>query len=91
MKGVTTTQAEPAIRLRALRKEFGHVMAVNGIDLDVPAGAVYGYLGPNGAEEDHVAADDALGPLWSAAEQLGDVVGAPVEPRTFRSTEVSGR
>ena len=49
MKGVTTTQAEPAIRLRALRKEFGHVVAVDGIDLDVPAGAVYGYLGPNGA------------------------------------------
>jgi ABC-2 type transport system ATP-binding protein len=49
MKGVTTTHAEPAIRLRALRKEFGHVVAVDGIDLDVPTGAVYGYLGPNGA------------------------------------------
>lgn len=41
--------AAPAIRLRALRKEFGGVVAVDGIDLDVPAGAVYGYLGPNGA------------------------------------------
>ena len=39
----------PAIRLRDLRKEFGHVVAVDGIDLTVPQGTVYGYLGPNGA------------------------------------------
>jgi ABC-2 type transport system ATP-binding protein len=39
----------PAIRLQDLRKQFGHVVAVDGIDLTVPQGAVYGYLGPNGA------------------------------------------
>ncbi len=46
---MTSAPVEPAIRLRALRKEFGHVVAVDGIDLTVPTGAVYGYLGPNGA------------------------------------------
>jgi ABC-2 type transport system ATP-binding protein len=39
----------PAIRVRGLRKEFGRVVAVDGIDLDVPQGSVFGYLGPNGA------------------------------------------
>lgn len=38
-----------AIELRGLRKEFGHVVALDGIDLTVPIGSVYGYLGPNGA------------------------------------------
>ena len=46
---MTATPHAPAVRLRGLRKEFGHVVAVDGIDLDVPTGAVYGYLGPNGA------------------------------------------
>jgi ABC-2 type transport system ATP-binding protein len=46
---VSPAPAAPAIRLRALRKEFGGVVAVDGIDLDVPEGVVYGYLGPNGA------------------------------------------
>ncbi|MGA9346901.1 MAG: ABC transporter ATP-binding protein [Nocardioidaceae bacterium] len=39
----------PAIELRGLRKEFGHVVALDGIDLTVSTGSVYGYLGPNGA------------------------------------------
>ncbi|HYZ98080.1 MAG TPA: ATP-binding cassette domain-containing protein [Acidimicrobiales bacterium] len=39
----------PAIRAEALAKSFGEVRALNGIDLDVPAGTVYGLLGPNGA------------------------------------------
>ena len=46
---MTPAPVEPAVRLRALRKVFGHVVAVDGIDLAVPPGAVYGYLGPNGA------------------------------------------
>ncbi|MDQ4102359.1 MAG: ABC transporter ATP-binding protein [Actinomycetota bacterium] len=39
----------PAIRVRALRKVFGRTVAVAGVDLDVPAGAVLGVLGPNGS------------------------------------------
>jgi ABC-2 type transport system ATP-binding protein len=37
------------IRLRGLRKRYGDVEAVAGIDLDVPAGTLTGVLGPNGA------------------------------------------
>jgi ABC-2 type transport system ATP-binding protein len=41
----------PVIAARAvgLRKVFGSTVAVNGVDLDVPAGSVLGMLGPNGS------------------------------------------
>ncbi|HWI08577.1 MAG TPA: ATP-binding cassette domain-containing protein [Solirubrobacteraceae bacterium] len=38
-----------AIRVRGLRKSFGDVRALDGVDLDVPQGTVLGLLGPNGA------------------------------------------
>jgi ABC-2 type transport system ATP-binding protein len=38
-----------AIEVRQLVKNFDDVVAVDGIDLDVPAGACVGLLGPNGA------------------------------------------
>jgi ABC-2 type transport system ATP-binding protein len=41
--------ATPAIDVRGLRKQFGHLVALDGIDLQVAAGQVYGLLGPNGA------------------------------------------
>jgi ABC-2 type transport system ATP-binding protein len=40
---------EPAIEARGLVKTFGETRAVDGVDLTVRAGAVYGLLGPNGA------------------------------------------
>jgi ABC-2 type transport system ATP-binding protein len=40
---------EPAISARDLRKSYGDVHALNGVDFDVPAGTVLGVLGPNGA------------------------------------------
>jgi len=41
--------SDPAIATRALTKRFGRQTAVNGIDLTVPRGAVFGFLGPNGS------------------------------------------
>jgi lipooligosaccharide transport system ATP-binding protein len=38
-----------AISLRGVVKRFGQVTAVNGLDLEVPAGTCFGLLGPNGA------------------------------------------
>jgi len=37
------------VHARQLRKRFGDVEAVRGIDLDVARGEVFGFLGPNGA------------------------------------------
>ncbi len=38
-----------AIEARGLRKRFGPTIALDGLDLEVPAGAILGVLGPNGA------------------------------------------
>ena len=38
-----------AIRIRGLTKTYGEHRAVDGLDLDVPAGEVFSLLGPNGA------------------------------------------
>jgi ABC-2 type transport system ATP-binding protein len=40
---------DSAILVEGLRKSFGDVHALAGIDLDVPRGTVLGVLGPNGA------------------------------------------
>jgi ABC-2 type transport system ATP-binding protein len=41
--------AERVIEIRGLRKSYGDVEAVRGIDIDVERGEVFGLLGPNGA------------------------------------------
>jgi len=38
-----------AIEAHGLRMRFGDVVALDGLDLEVPAGTVFGLLGPNGA------------------------------------------
>jgi len=38
-----------AIRARGLTRRFGDLLAVDGVDLDVPRAHVYGFLGPNGS------------------------------------------
>jgi ABC-2 type transport system ATP-binding protein len=41
--------ASPAVVCRALSKTYGSVQALRPLDLEVPAGSVFGLLGPNGA------------------------------------------
>jgi ABC-2 type transport system ATP-binding protein len=46
---VAMTDTNLAIEATGLEKAFGDVRAVDGVDLSVPRGSVYGVLGPNGA------------------------------------------
>ena len=41
--------ASPALVVRGLKKSYGDVKAVDGLDLEVAAGECFGLLGPNGA------------------------------------------
>ncbi|MCA4134206.1 ABC transporter ATP-binding protein [Arthrobacter sp. M4] len=40
---------ETAIHTTGLSKRFGHQLAVDGLNLSVPVGSVFGFLGPNGS------------------------------------------
>jgi ABC-2 type transport system ATP-binding protein len=43
------TASSPAIQVSGLRKSYGELLVLDGIDLEVPAGTVFALLGPNGA------------------------------------------
>jgi ABC-2 type transport system ATP-binding protein len=47
--GVPDASSGLAIETSGLTKRFGGVAAVDGLDLAVPLGSVYGFLGPNGS------------------------------------------
>ena len=41
--------SEPAIELQGVSRAFGALTAVDGMDLSVPSGSIFGLIGPNGA------------------------------------------
>ncbi len=46
---MTEQNSEHIVSLRKLRKQYGSFTAVDGLNLEVPIGKVFGVLGPNGA------------------------------------------
>jgi ABC-2 type transport system ATP-binding protein len=40
---------ELAVKTRQLSRKFGSLLAVDRVDLEIPAGEIYGFLGPNGS------------------------------------------
>src|SRR6476660_2716099 len=43
------SEGAPPVEARGLVKRYGEIVAVDGVDLTVARGDVFGYLGPNGA------------------------------------------
>jgi ABC-2 type transport system ATP-binding protein len=75
---MSTTQPSLAVEAVGLVKSFGETRAVDGVDLAVRTGSVYGVLGPNGAGKTTTIRMLAtlLRPDAGAARVLGrDVVG----------------
>lgn len=73
-----------AIRCQSVVREFAGVAAVNGVDLDVEAGEIYGFLGPNGAGKSTTVRMlcTLLAPTSGTASVAGfDVVEQPGEVR----------
>ena len=73
-----TIQA-PAITTRALTKRYGALTALADLDLDVPAGSIFGFLGPNGAGK--TTAIKILAGLTHASAGSATIAGIPVTPQ----------
>lgn len=73
-----------AVRARGLVKRYGEVLAVNGLDLDIPSGQFFGLLGPNGSGKTstiHMLATLVRPNGGTAAVADHDVVRDPVKVR----------
>jgi len=80
--------SSPAVRARGITKSFGEVVALDGVDLDVPVGQVHGLVGPNGAGKTTL-----LGLLLGLAVADGgrlEMLGAPVGRRLAVPDGVAG-
>ncbi|WP_446666848.1 ABC transporter ATP-binding protein [Flexivirga sp. B27] len=74
---MSTPSASPlAIRIRSISKVFGDVIALDGVDLDVPAGQVHGLVGPNGAGKTTLLG--LLLGLTAPTSGEGEVLGHPL-------------
>ena len=69
-----------AIATSGLTKRFGSQTAVDAVDLTVPRGAVYGFLGPNGSGKT-TTIRMLLGLVHATAGEI-EVLGAPVPARS---------
>lgn len=65
----------PAIRVRSLRKNYGAVEAVRGIDFDVRAGEIFGVIGPDGAGK--TTTFQILAGVMQASSGTAEVFGNP--------------
>ena len=75
--------AAAAVRLRNVTHRYGKTLALDGVDLEIPAGGMVGLIGPDG-----VGKSTLLGLVTGArAIQTGsvEVLGGDIGERSFRS------
>ena len=70
-----------AISVRGLRKNYGHIQAIRGIDLEIRDGEIFGLIGPDGAGK--TSTFQILAGVMEASAGTADVFGRPA--RQMRS------
>ena len=83
MASTSPVDAQAAVSLRGVTKYYGAVHAVDGVDLDIARGEIFGLIGHNGAGKSTLFKMM----LGLEAATAGDIVlgGAPVRGRGFRA------
>ncbi len=86
LRGSGGHSGAPSLRTQGLRKHFGGVQAVNGVDLSVPPGDLRAIIGPNGAGKttlfNLISGDLALdtGQIYFAGEEVSGLPPPPPLP-----------
>ncbi len=77
---------EIAVSARGLRKRYGSILALDGLDLEIPAGSVFGLLGPNGAgKTTTIRILTGLARATSGTATVGGVEAGPDRPALRRN------
>ncbi|RWX55088.1 ABC transporter ATP-binding protein [Photobacterium chitinilyticum] len=78
--------SDNAIVARQLTRRFGRFTAVDGLDLVVPAGSIYGFLGPNGCGKSTTIRmlTGLLSPTTGTVEALGLAIPKQAEQLRLR-------
>jgi ABC-2 type transport system ATP-binding protein len=81
---------ELAIRVSGLRKSYGEVVAVDGVDLEVRRGEIFGLIGPNGSGKTTTV--ECLQGLRKPDAGMMDVLGCdPVRDRSVMRSKVGSQ
>lgn len=79
--------SDVAIRLEGLTKRYGSKVALNGVDLEVPAGSFFALLGPNGAGKTTLirCLTGMIRPEGGTGAVLGEPLGPSYPPLAVKS------
>lgn len=76
-KESSLNQKSPSIEIRGLTKNYGNLLAIDHIDLDVYEGEIFGILGPNGAGKTTLI--NMLTTLLRPTDGTANVMGFDIE------------
>ncbi len=79
------TKVEKVLQIQSLRKEFGKIIAVDSLNLEIPKGSVYGILGPNGSGK-----TTTLGMVLGVISQTSGTYSWFGEPLNFKTKKRIG-
>jgi ABC-2 type transport system ATP-binding protein len=77
-----------ALSIRGLGKDYGALRAVDALDLDVPAGEIFGLLGPNGAGK--TTAISMVAGVLTPSRGTAAVAGHDIESQSFAARGALG-
>jgi ABC-2 type transport system ATP-binding protein len=75
MSAAAVLNPAPAIEVRSLRKRYGALEAVCGIDLEIRQGEIFGLIGPDGAGK--TSTFQILGGVMEATSGIANIFGRP--------------